>query len=422
MSARTIGAVALTGAAATVLASLQLGGSATEALELAGVAGGGASAVGLLGAAVLYVARHRSIAVQSAIVALTLIGAVAAGAMAASRLMLDASHPVAALGVILISSGTIGILISLVLGTRLRMGSDRLISATRQIGEGNLVTVVEQPPGEEFARLARELDSMQSQLQRSRLRERAVEEARRELVAWMSHDLRTPIGRIKAIVEALGDGIITNAAEVSDYHARLLKEVDRLGTLVGDLLELNRINAGALNLEPERVSLREVVSESVASFNVIAASRDVTLNGPEHVDADVLMSVTHFERALANLLDNALRYSHPGGVVDVGVSETEESVSVFVDDACGRVDVDELRQLLVGPHASHEGNGVRKNGLGLPIAKGLIEAQGGRLNVERTRRGCRFALTLGTLTDHADTLVPRNGDTRGARVGNRALP
>jgi signal transduction histidine kinase len=388
MSSRTVAVVALAGAAATVLASLQLGGSALEALELAGAAGGGAAAVGLIGAALLNGARRRSLAVQSAILALTLIGAVAAGAMAGSHLMLEAAHPIAALGVILISAGTIGILISFVLGSRVRLASERLIAATRQIGRGDLSTAVEHPGVEEFARLAHELESMQSQLRRSRLREREAEAARRELVAWMSHDLRTPIGRIKAIVEALEDGIVTSPTETAEYYARLQKEADRVGGLVNDLLELNRINAGALSLEPQRVNLHELLSESVASFNVIAESRNVTLNGPERGNADVRVSVTHFERAVANLLDNALRYTHPGGVVDVHVRNGGKRLAVVIEDSCGGVDVDELRRFLVGR------NGTGRHGLGLPIANGLVEAQGGSLSVERTNRGCRFALTL----------------------------
>ena len=394
MSGRAIAAVALAGASASVIASLELGGSASEAFELAGAAVGGAAAVGLVGAALLRLARRRSIAVQGAIVALTSIGAVAAGAMAASHLMIEASHPIAALGVILISAGTIGILISFLLGVRVRTASDRLIEVARQIGAGNLAATVEQPPGEEFARLATELESMQAQLKHSRVREREAEAARRELVAWMSHDLRTPVGRIKAIVEALEDGILSTPSEVEEYYERLRKEADRVGILVNDLLELNRINAGALSLDPDHVSVCEVVADTVASFGVIADSRSVTLNGPEWTEADVRVSVTHFERAFANLLDNALRYSHSGGVVDVHIQNGGGEVSVFVDDTCGGADVGELSRRTLEPHPSPGRNG--QNGLGLPIAKGLIEAQGGRLSVERTKRGCRFALTLPT--------------------------
>lgn len=394
MSARMIGAVAVAGAAATVLASLQLGGSPVEALQLAGTAVGGACAVGILGTGLLYLARRRSIAAQSAIVALTLAGAVAAGAMAGSRLMIEASHPIAALGVILISAGTVGILISFVLGARLRMGSERLIAATREIGGGNLSARVEQPPGEEFARLARELGSMQIQLQNSRNRERETEAARRELVTWISHDLRTPIGRIKAIVEALEDGIVARPNEISDYYALLQAEVDRIAALVNDLLELSRISAGTVNLEDEKVNLTELVSEAVEAFHVIADAREITLNGPERLEAEVCVSVGHFERALANLLDNAIRHTRAGGTVDVDVVENGEKVSVFVDDSCGRADVEKLRRLLVSPHAPNRVARNGQNGLGLAIAKGLIEAQGGSIGVEATKRGCRFALTM----------------------------
>jgi signal transduction histidine kinase len=391
MNTKAIVAIALAGAAGTVLASLRLGGS--EALQLGGAAGGGAAAVAVVGAILLYVVRNRSIADQGAIVALTSIGAVAAGAMAASHLMVAASHPISALGVVLISAGTIGILISFALGVRVRSASERLIDATRQIGAGNLSTTVEQPSGEEFARLASELQQMQTQLQQSRMHEREAEAARRELVAWMSHDLRTPIGRIKAIVEALQDGIVASGAETEEYYDRLQRETDRVGGLVNDLLELNRISARALSLEPERVNLYQLVSDTVVSFNVIAESRGVKLNGPGgRADANVCVSVTHFERALANLLENALRFTRPGDAVDVQLRRNGSDVSVFVDDTCGGAEVDELARRLRDSPTTHGRNG--KTGLGLPIARGLIEAQGGRIAVHRTRRGCRLALTV----------------------------
>jgi signal transduction histidine kinase len=390
MSWATRATVALAGAAATLLASLTLQDSLPKALELAATAGGAAVAAGLVGAAALHASRRRSFALQSAVAALTAVAAVAAGAMAASRLMMDASRPIAALGVVLASSGTIAVLISLALGSRVRIGSESLIEATRQIGGGDRVQV-RRPPAGELAALARELETMQAQLEESAARARRSEDARRELVAWISHDLRTPLGRIRAIVEALEDGILSAPGDVSAYYGRLRAEADRLGVLVGDLFELNRISAGSLELELEATGLADVVSDVVASFAVVADARGVTLRAlrpPE--DPAVRVSAPHFERALGNLIDNAIRCTPPGGAIDVDVARDNGFVAVGVADGCGGSDVHDLERAL-GGHAGGEGP---KTGLGLAIAKGLVEAQGGRIAVRPTERGCRFTLTL----------------------------
>ncbi len=366
-----------------------------EMIKLTAAAVGAALGVGLLGVLLLYAARHRSIAAQNVLVALTPIGAVAAGAMAASHLMMVSSRPIAALGVVLSSSGTVGILISLLLGARLHAGSERLITATRQIGNGNLRTPVEHPPAEELATLARELEAMQVRLEQSRARERELSEARRELVSWISHDLRTPLARIRAIVEALEDELVADPDEVGTYYGRLRAEADRLTALVNDLFELNRISAGDVELELERTTLADVVSDVVASFAVLADARGIVLRAHEpQVDADVEMSTSHFERALGNLIDNALRYTEPGGAVDVRVLPHAAGASVAIEDSCGGLGVDVLERVFAEPDAPQHFTRVGQTGLGLAIAKGLVETQGGEIAVERTARGCRFTITL----------------------------
>jgi signal transduction histidine kinase len=379
-----------------------------ETLELTAAAVGAALGAGVLGALLLYAARHRSIAAQNVLVALTPIGAVAAGAMAASHLMMVSSRPVAALGVVLISSGTVGILISLMLGARLRAGSRQLITVTRQIGNGDAWTPVERPPAEELATLARELEAMQFRLEQSRARERELEAARRDLVSWISHDLRTPLARIRAVVEALEDGLVAEPAEVSMYYGRLRAETGRLSALVNDLFELNRISAGDVVLELERARLADVVSDVVASFAVLADARGIALRAASPaVDPEVEISTTHFERALGNLIDNALRYSEAGGLVDVELVPGAFGALVAIEDSCGGMELGVLEGLLADPSTQGHFSRGGKTGLGLAIAKGLLEAQGGKLAVERTERGCRFtiALPLASRAPVADELL-----------------
>jgi signal transduction histidine kinase len=364
-----------------------------ETLELFAEAALAAAGAGAVGAISLYAARRRSIAVQSALVALTPLVAVGAGALAASHLMLASKHPTASLAVVLASAGTVGIFVSLLLGARLRAGSERLIVAARRIGAGDLRTVIERPPTEELAALARELGEMQTRLEQSRTRERELEEARRELVAWISHDLRTPLARIRAIVEALEDDLV-DTEEVVAYHARLRAETERLAALIRDLFELNRISAQGLELELEPIPLTDLVSDVVASFAVLADARGVVLDARRpSVDPEVEASPRHLERALGNLLDNALRYTKTGGVVEVEVTADDERACVTVDDSCGGIEPAVLLDFTDRngrPRGEHAG----QSGLGLAIARGLVEAQGGDISLESTERGCRFAVAL----------------------------
>jgi signal transduction histidine kinase len=222
-----------------------------------------------------------------------------------------------------------------------------------------------------------------------------VDDARRKLVSWISHDLRTPLGRVRAIVEALNDGLVYKSAEVASYHAQLSDEIERLTTLVNDLFELNRISAGALELELECVDIGELVTELAGSFAVVADSRSITLNATDlSLDAAADVSPRHLERALSNLLDNALRYTHAGGAVDVSVLRSATNVQVAIDDTCGGTDVEMLATILAAPAEQTVLGSSGRTGLGLGIAQGLVQAQGGQIDVERTGRGCRFTVTL----------------------------
>ena len=201
---------------------------------------------------------------------------------------------------------------------------------------------------------------MQARLEQSRARERELAEARRELVSWISHDLRTPLARIRAIVEALEDEVVADPAEVTAYYGRLRAEADRLGVLVNDLFELNRISAGDVALELERVKLGDVVSDVVASFGVLADARGITLRAHAPVvDPEVEISTKHFERALGNLVDNAVRYTAPGGVVDVELEVHARRASVVIEDGCGGNETERLEHLLADPERPRGKPGAR---------------------------------------------------------------
>jgi signal transduction histidine kinase len=304
------------------------------------------------------------------VVALIPVAAVALGSLAAAKAMFVSSHDLSALVVVVIGAGTAGVLGALALAAELDRARRRMAAMTE--------------------------------------RERALETSRRELVAWVSHDLRTPIAGIRAMVEALDDGVIAHPDEVRQYHLRLVSEADRLARLVDDLFELSRIEADALALTLERVPLGEVVSDAVASAAVMADAKGVRLVGRMEGDRApgagtgtgslaVAGSAPELTRVVRNLLDNAIRHTPPGGVVEVAVGRYDGRAEVSVRDGCGGIpaeDLDRVFDLAYRGDAARTPAATGGAGLGLAIARGFVEAHRGDIAVRNEPGGCRFVVHL----------------------------
>jgi signal transduction histidine kinase len=390
-------AIVLLGALGIGLTAVFLRDSAADALILAAEAGGTSLGVGIFVAALLWTLRRRSITTQLLIVTLGTVGAVAAGALVSAQTMFAAERPYAALTLVLVSSGTASVLIGLSLGERVRRGSDALAKAARNLGTTGASGAIEEPATDELSRLARELELTAERLEESRAHAAQLDTSRRELVAWVSHDLRTPLSRIRAMVEALDDRVVSDSAEVSSFHGRLRTETDRLTSLVDELFELSRINAGALALDIQELELADLVSDLVASFAPLAEAKGIELRAQLHPSPAVHASMEHVERAISNLLDNAIRYSQGGSVVSIDTGKQDGRAYVAIADGCGGISSHELAGLFdassLRRHAGSSSNGGG-TGLGLVIAKGLIDAHGGSVSVEDANGGCRFTVSL----------------------------
>ena len=144
-----------------------------------------------------------------------------------------------------------------------------------------------------------------------------MEAGRRDLVAWVSHDLRTPLAGMRAMAEALEDGVVHDPQTVAEYHRRIRVETDRMTRLVDDLFELSRINAGALRLALSSVPLAEVVSDAIATTAPLAASRGIRIIAAESGWPTVVASEPELARVVANLLVNSVRYTPPDGTVRI---------------------------------------------------------------------------------------------------------
>lgn len=234
----------------------------------------------------------------------------------------------------------------------------------------------------------------------ARERERAAEASRRELVAWISHDLRSPLAGIRAMAEALADGVVAEPDEVAGYAARIGSETSRLSGMVDDLFELSRITAGALSLTMAAVPLREVVGDALAAQAPVALRKGVRVLADAQAWPTVLGSDTELGRVVRNLLANAIRHTPPDGTVTVRVDRDGTDAVLAVDDACGGIPDAELARVFdvafrgAAARTPESGDQPAGAGLGLAIAKGLVEAHHGRIDAHNHGPGCRFEVRL----------------------------
>ena len=228
--------------------------------------------------------------------------------------------------------------------------------------------------------------------------ERAAEASRRELVAWISHDLRTPLAGIRAMSEALADGVVGDADGVAEYARRIRGETVRLSGMVDDLFQLSRITSGALTLTLSAVPLHEVVSEAVAVEGVAAARKGVRVEAAQDSQWPVVRgSDPELARVVRNLLSNAIRHTPPDGAVVVAAGVSADRAWLRVDDGCGGIPPDDLDRVF---DVAFRGEGARTpddethGGLGLAIARGLVEAHDGEIDARNHGLGCRFEVRL----------------------------
>ena len=189
----------------------------------------------------------------------------------------------------------------------------------------------------ELAGLSAGLSAAHERLGNARAREQALEASRRELVAWVSHDLRTPLAGLRAMAEALEDQVVIDPREVSHYHSQIRRETDRLSVMIDDLFELSRIHAGALRLSRRLVGLEDLVAEVVASTEPVARAKGIRLTGSAVRGMPVLIDTAEMGRAVRNLVTNAIRHTPPDGTIEVIGEIQAGRACVSVADECGGI-------------------------------------------------------------------------------------
>jgi signal transduction histidine kinase len=377
-------------------------------IQMVLIAAGCTGAVGTIGAGALWILRRASLRLLLQVASAVAILAVVAGTLGTANAMFISHHDLGVVGMVCVVAGLVAFGFAWLLGRQIETGSQALRKAARSLGQDETgFSAPAGPMAAELAALSRELDATALKLRESRESERRMEASRRQLVAWVSHDLRTPLAGLRAMAEALQDGIATDTRR---YHRQIFSEVTRLSTMVDDLFELSRIESGTLSLSPDWIEVSDLVSDTIASMEPVARARGVRLTGEADGPVPVYADPRELSRALSNLVTNAIRHTPEGGRVRVAAAAEDGEVLITVADGCGGIpeaDLARVFDLAWRATAARTPDADGGAGLGLTIVRGIVEAHSGQVHVVNAGDGCSFEVRLpasakGDSSDPAD--------------------
>jgi signal transduction histidine kinase len=388
-------AVAATGALGTLFTAAAAGMGATDLAHL-GVLLLPAVAVTVVSAA----AARPLLARASFRQRLTAIGAVAVVAGLANlgvlaALMFVDPHDALLMATLLAYSAGAGIAAAVVVARSSATAVDRLTATAGELAGGNLeARTGPLDAGPELEALAEALDDMAERLLASLTRERAVEARRRDLITAVSHDLRTPLAGLRAMVEAIDEGVVDDPTTIRRYTAEMARAVESLTSLVDDLFELVQLDAGAVEAEAKRARLDDVVRSAILACEAQAAEKGLVVEQSLDGAGGVLCS-PRLIRVIQNLLQNAIRHTSSDGIVRIEARRAPGRLEIRVEDTGEGIAPDALDRVFEpfwrgDPARSGEGTG-----LGLALAKRIVEALGGDIRVESVpAHGSRFEVLL----------------------------
>jgi signal transduction histidine kinase len=359
--------------------------------------------VAAVGALVLWQFRRRSLRITMIVVGLVPMVAALTAVLQSVRAMFISAHDSLVVLWTLAFSALLGLAMSILLGHWISAGSRDVGRRLRHLGtsyEPAAVSTSGSVPAE-LAELTDELEMTRQRLAASHERERALEASRRELVAFMSHDLRTPLAGLRAVSEGLEDGVVD---DVPGALRQMRTTVDRMTGLVDDLFELSRLSAAPPPRRRSAVSLRELAEDVVSETLEHARAEGVTLSVSARDNSDRLAvhgDAEELTRAVMNLAGNAIRHTEQGGTVRLVVDRDDDGrVRLAVTDGCGGIPDDDLDRVFDigwrGDQQRTPANGASSSGggLGLAIARGVVESHDGNIAVTNVPGGCAFEIEL----------------------------
>ena len=314
-----------------------------------------------------------------------------------ARLMFADQHDLLLGTVLLIFAGAIAMALGYLLSSSFLDRIRSIDEAAKKIASGNLTSRVPIEGRDELADLAQTFNHMASQLEEAAEQRKELETLRKELIAWIGHDLQTPLTSISAIIEALADGMVQDQETEHRYFETAKKNISALSHLIDDMFQMAQIDAGGLELNYESVSISDLISDCLESYTEIAKRKEIILRGRVSPDiGEVEIDARRINRVLTNLIDNALHHTQDRGLVEVIASQTIQEIIVIVEDNGVGISTTDLPHIF---EQFYRGNSSqpsvkRRTGLGLAISKGIIDAHGGEISVTSQPGHTRFTFTI----------------------------
>ena len=273
-----------------------------------------------------------------------------------------------------------------------------LNQASREIARGNLNERVSLTGRDEIAELGATFNEMASQLQVLDNRQKELRRIRNDMIAWIGHDLRTPLTSIRAMLEALSDRVVEDPDTTQRYLEMAQKEIKNLSRLIDDLFDLAKMDSDGLSLDRQDVALPDLISDTLESFFTLAKQNHIELTGSVEPGIDlVYIDAQLINRVLNNLTSNAVRYTPAGGIVRIEAVRSGNKVIVSVIDNGKGMKPEDMANIFErfyrGDKSRNRSTGG--SGLGLAISRGIIEAHGEHITaVSKLGQGTTVSFTI----------------------------
>jgi len=314
-----------------------------------------------------------------------------------AKLMFVSQHDLLLGTVLLLFAGGMAMALGYIFANALTDGIILLDWAARQIAEGDLNVRLPIEGRDELSALALTFNQMAAQLQTAAEKQKQLEALRRDLIAWVGHDLQTPLTSITAFIEALNDGIVEDPQTIQRYLKTARKDIQALSLLIDDLFQMAQVDAGGLILSREYITLSDLISDTLESFSELASRQDVTLQGSAAPGIGLVwLDPQRISRVLNNLIDNAIRHTPAGGIVTIQAVKEKNDVLVEVIDTGEGIQAEHLPYIFDRFYRGEKSRSrtTGGSGLGLAIVKGIVESHGGKIGVESQPGRSRFYFNL----------------------------
>lgn len=301
--------------------------------------------------------------------------------------------------ILLLSMGTavfISFFIARALAERFTKPLGKMKTAAVRISGGDYSVKTDVAQTDEIGELAAALDNMAEKLNAASKESAKLEKLRRDFVANISHELRTPVTVIRGSLEALCDGVVSESQMVEDYHRQMLSESIYLERLVSDLLDLSRLQNPDFTMEMSEVNLHDIAQDAVRSICCVAEKKSIEVRF-SCIDKCfiVLGDYVRLRQILLILLDNAIKFSPAGGVVEVVLTKVLDKTTLTVRDQGPGITAEDLPYIFERFYKQRSEMNKKGTGLGLAIAKHIADRHNAVLKAtNRSDAGCEFILTV----------------------------